>query len=151
MRLLDLESDRSPVTKIWRRHRERFLYLFVGGWNTLFQYVVFALCWYFLSPHLHPDLVLLVAYFIASINGFLGFRYIVFKPASHPLVEYAKFQVVYLPLLAFNMVMLPLMLKHTTMNAYAIQASFAVFAVVVAYVGNKYFTFRRLGRQAEEK
>ena len=53
------------------------------------------------------------------------------------------FQVVYLPLLAINLVVLPLMLACTSLNAYVVQALFAVFSVVASYVGNKYFTFRR--------
>ena len=128
---------------LWRSHRDKILYLVVGAWNTLFQYVVFSICWYLLGEHAHPDLVLLVAYLIGSMNGFLGFRYVVFGPASHPLIEYIRFQLVYLPLLALNMIVLPLLLRHTTLNAYAIQALFAVFVIVVAYIGNKYFTFRR--------
>ena len=127
----------------WTHHRDKVLYLVVGGWNTVFQYAVFSACWYLLHDHVHPDVVLLIAYLIASVNGFLGFRYIVFKPVSHPLVEYLRFQVIYLPILVINLVILPLLLKHTSLNAYAIQALFAVFAVVVGYVGNKYFTFRK--------
>lgn len=129
----------------WQANRQRILYLVVGAWNALFQYAVFAACWYLLSPHLHPDIILLIAYLIASVNGFLGFRYVVFKPASHPVVEYLKFQVVYVPLLTVNMVALPLLLKHTDLNAYVIQAAFALFVIVVGYIGNKYFTFRPLG------
>ena len=135
---------KSLAVQLLRKHHEAVLYLIVGAWNTLFQYAVFAVCWYFLSPHLQPDLVLLIAYLIASVNGFLGFRYIVFKPASHPLVEYLKFQLVYLPLLALNMVVLPLLLRHTQLSAYVIQALFAGFTIVAAYFGNKYSTFRRV-------
>lgn len=140
--------ERIALVKItsspfWRSHRDKILYLVVGAWNTLFQYVLFSICWYSLGEHVHPDLVLLIAYLIGSLNGFLGFRYVVFGHASHPLVEYLRFQLVYLPLLALNMIVLPLLLRHTSLNAYAIQALFAVFVVVAAYLGNKYFTFRR--------
>ena len=139
------------VLGVWRRYRQQILYLVVGGWNTAFQYGVFVVCWYLLHADLHPDIILLIAYLIASVNGFLAFRYIVFKPASHPLIEYLKFQVVYAPLLVLNMIALPLLLKHTHLSAYAIQALLAVFAIVAAYVGNKYFTFRRFGRQADAR
>lgn len=134
---------RRPLSEVWHGHRDKVLYLVVGAWNTLFQYLVFSACWYLLHDHLHPDVVLLIAYLIGSVNGFLGFRYLVFGPASHPLLEYLRFQLVYLPLLAANMVVLPLLLANTRLNAYAIQALFAVVVVVTAYLGNKYFTFRR--------
>ena len=44
-----------------------------------------------------------------------------------------------------NMVALPLFLAYTDLNAYVVQAGFAVFAVVAGYLGNKYFTFRKRG------
>jgi putative flippase GtrA len=136
------------VLGAWRRYRQQILYLIVGGWNTVFQYGVFSLCWYLLHTHLGPDTILLIAYVIGSVNGFLGFRYIVFAPASHPLIEYLKYQVVYAPLLALNIIALPLLLRHTNLSAYAIQALLACFVIVAAYIGNKYFTFRRLGHRA---
>lgn len=131
------------VSAVWSKHRDKILYLVVGGWNTLFQYAVFSTCWYLLHDHLHPDLVLLVAYLIGSVNGFIGFRYVVFRSKGHPLREYLKYQLVYGPILLLNMLVLPLALAYSSLNAYAVQALFAVFAVVAGYLGSKYFAFRR--------
>jgi putative flippase GtrA len=122
------------------------LYLVVGGWNTLFTYVTFSLLYYLLNTSVYPSLILALSYIIASINGFIGFRYLVFKPVRHPLHEYLRYQVVYLPILAINMLVLPLALRYSSLNAYVIQALFAIFAVVTSYLGNKYFTFRRASR-----
>ena len=129
---------------LWHSHREKMLYLVVGGWNTLFTWLSFSLLYYFLSPYVYSSLILVASYLIASVNGFLGFRYIVFGASGrHPLLEYIKYQVVYLPLLGLNMVILPLLLAHTTWNAYIIEAGFGALSIVVGYLGNKYFTFRR--------
>jgi putative flippase GtrA len=128
--------------RAWRRYRQQILYLVVGGWNTLFQYGVFSLMWFLLHVHLHPDLVLVLATLISSVNGFLGFRYVVFGPSGHPLWEYLKFQLVYGPILVLNMVVLPLMLRYTSVNAYVIQAAWGGMAIILAYFGNKYFTFK---------
>jgi putative flippase GtrA len=137
-------SQESPATRrLWRAHRDKVLYLVVGGWNVAFQYAVFSLCWYLLGDKLHPDVVLLLATVIGMVNGYLGFRYIVFGPSGHPLFEFLRFQVVYLPILLVNMVLLPLLLRHTSLNAYVIQAVWSVAAVVIAYLGNKYYTFRK--------
>ena len=58
--------------------------------------------------------------------GFLTMRYLVFTPVSHPLIEYLRYQVVYLPILMVNLVVLPLSLKYSDLNAYVIQALFAM-------------------------
>jgi putative flippase GtrA len=134
---------KRTLLRLYRAHREKVLYLIVGGWNTAFQYGVFSLCWYLLGNHVHPVLILLVSYLVASVNGFLSFRYLVFRPVSHPLVEYLRYQAVYIPILVLNMVALPLILKHTRFNAYVAQTFFIIVAIVAAYVGNKYFTFRQ--------
>jgi putative flippase GtrA len=128
---------------LWRRYRQQILYLVVGGWNTVVSYGCFSLFYYLLHDQVYPSVILLLAYLVASINGFIGFRYLVFQSRGHPLKEYVKYQLVYGPLLALNMLVLPLALKYSSLNAYAIQAMFAVFAVVAGYVGSKYFAFRR--------
>jgi len=67
------------------------------------------------------------------------------------LLEYLKFEVVYLPLLLLDLVGLPLMLAHTDLSAYGIQALFCVFGIVAAYVGNKYFTLRKTREASEQE
>jgi putative flippase GtrA len=119
------------------------MYLVVGGWNTLFAYGCFSLLYYLLHRRLAPSVVLVIAYVIASPNGFLTFRYLVFAPAMHPVVEYLRYQAVYLPILGLNLLVLPLALEHSTLNAYVVQALFVIFAVIAAYLGNKYFAFRK--------
>ena len=134
---------RCTIRKYWPRHRDKVMYLVVGAWNTLFTYGCFSLLYYLLHEHLPSWGILAISYAISSIMGFLTMRYLVFAPVTHPLVEYLRYQAVYLPLLAANLVVLPLALKYSDLNAYVIQAIFAIFAVVVSYLGNKYFTFRK--------
>ena len=119
------------------------MYLVVGGWNSLIAYACFSVLYYFLSDRLAPSLILVLAYAVASVNGYLTFRYLVFTPVRNALVEYLRYQAVYLPILALNVVALPLALTYSSLSAYVIQALLAIFAVVAAYIGNKYFAFRK--------
>ncbi len=119
------------------------MYLVAGAWNSLFSYGCFSLLYHLLHEHVPSPGIVAVSYGIASIMGFLTMRHLVFKPVAHPLVEYLRYQVVYVPILVVNLVVLPLSLKYSDFNAYVIQALFAVFAVVAGYLGNKYFTFRK--------
>jgi putative flippase GtrA len=129
--------------RYWPRHREKAMYLVVGGWNTLFAYGCFSLLYYLLHEGMAPSAILAIAYMISSLNGFLTFRYLVFEPVTHLVIEYLKYQAVYLPIIALNLAILPLALKYSDLNAYSIQALFAIFAVTAAYLGNKYFAFRK--------
>lgn len=140
-------SRKSPWARssqwLWISHREKVLYLIVGAWNTLFSYGCFSLGYYLLHDSVYPSIIILIVYLVASVNGFVGFRYVVFRSQGHPLKEYGKYQLVYAPLLALNMLVLPLALKYSSLNAYAAQALFAVFAIITGYLGSKYFAFRR--------
>jgi putative flippase GtrA len=118
------------------------MYLLVGGWNTVFWYACFAVLYYLLWQRLAPSVIVVIAYLIATMNGFLTFRYLVFKPVRNPIVEYFRFQGVYLPILVLNVVALPLALSMN-LSAYIVQPLCSVFAFVAAYFGNKYFAFRR--------
>jgi putative flippase GtrA len=119
------------------------MYLLVGGWNTIFTYACFAVLYYLLGSNLPPSAIVALAYAVASVNGYVTFRSLVFTPVRHPAVEYLRYQAVYLPILAINMVALPLAVTYASMSPYLAQALLACFAVLAAYVGNKYFAFRR--------
>jgi putative flippase GtrA len=129
--------------EMWPRHRQKVMYLIVGGWNSLFTYCCFAVLYFLLHERLASWAILTLVWAIASVNGYIGFRYLVFKPARHAVVEYIRYQVVYLPILGFNLLAFPLALTYTSLSPYIIQALIAVVAIVAAYVGNKYFAFRK--------
>jgi putative flippase GtrA len=132
----------------WPRHREKVMYLVVGGWNSFFAFACFSGLYHLLNERLAPSAILAIAYAVASVNGYLTFRYLVFTPVRHPVVEYLRYQAVYLPILAVNLVALPLAMTYTNLSAYVVQALLAIFVVVTAYVGNKHFAFRKPKRDA---
>jgi len=111
-----------------------------------FEYGMFFLCWYLLSPVCpDPDSAHCLA---GSVKGSSASAQL---PSSQPpLLDHLRFQVVYLALLPLSLIGLPLMLAHTDLSSYVIQAIFGVFGIVAAYIGNKYFTFRKT-REASEQ
>lgn len=138
----DANSRHSGLIGVWLNHREPILFLVVGGWNTLFQYACFSLLYYLLHDSLHADVIVVISYLIASINGFLCFRRFVFRTSDHSFTRYLRYNLIYVPLLLVYMFLLPLALAHQFLSAYAMQALFTVTAIALGYVGNKYFAFR---------
>jgi putative flippase GtrA len=139
----EIRSLQRRALESWPRHRDKAAYLLIGGWNTFFWYACFFLLYYLLHEHLAPSAILALAYAIASTNGYLAFRFFVFAPVRHPVVEYLRYQAIYLPILAANMVALPLALTYTSLSAYIAQPMIGVFTIFAAYIGNKYFAFRK--------
>ncbi len=89
-------------------HREQLLYLVVGGWNTLFGYLVWATLQFLLGDYLHYFVVIIVlAWPIAVLNAYLGYRYIVFRSHGPVLRELPRFSLVYVVTLVVNLALLP--------------------------------------------
>ncbi len=129
-----------PVRFYFRR-REQLLYLVVGGWNTVFGYGAWALLQYLLGDYLHYLVVIVLAWPIAVLNAYLGYRYIVFRSRGSVLKELPRFSLVYLATLVVNLVLLPVALRVLPFNIYVVQAVFAGMVVVCSYLGHKYFSF----------
>jgi putative flippase GtrA len=141
---LDLLRDHSKtgaLPRFYFDHREQLLYLVVGGWNTVFGYGIWALLQYLLGDHLHYLVVVVLAWPIAVVNAYLGYRFIVFRSRGSVLRELPRFSLVYLSTLIANVLLLPVALNVLPFSIYAVQALFTAAVVVVSYLGHKYYSF----------
>ncbi len=136
-----------PV-RFYVRRREQLLYLVIGGWNTVFGYGVWALLQYLLGDHLHYLAIVLLAWPVAVLNAYLGYRYLVFRSRSPMLRELPRFSLVYLATLLVNLALLPVALRVLPFDIYVVQALFTAVVVICSYFGHKYFSFR--GGQHED-
>jgi putative flippase GtrA len=130
------------VSRVWRAHRERLMFLIVGGWNTVFGYAVFALLYLAYNGTLPLTAIIVIAYVVSVVNNFFTYKYIVFRTQGRKLREALRFLVIYTPSLVANLIVLPLALKYLPLNAYVIQAIYTFVVLVLTYFGHKYFTFR---------
>lgn len=142
---LDLLRDHSalgPPVRFYFRRREQLLYLVVGAWNTVFGYGVWALMQYLLGDYLHYLVVVVLAWPVAVLNAYLGYRIIVFRSRGSVLREFPRFSLVYLATLVVNLALLPIALAVLPFNIYAIQALFTVVVIVVSFLSHKHYSFR---------
>ena len=131
----------GPPVRFYFRRREQVLYLVVGGWNTVFGYGAWALMQYLLGGYLHYLVVIVLAWPIAVLNAYLGYRYIVFRSRGPVLRELPRFSLVYLVTLVVNLALLPVALRVLPFNIYVVQALFTGVVVVCSYLGHKYYSF----------
>jgi putative flippase GtrA len=132
----------GPPVRFYFRRREQVLYLVIGGWNTVFGYGVWALMQYLLGDYLPYLVVVLLAWPIAVLNAYLGYRYVVFRSHGPVLKELPRFSLVYLVTLVVNLALLPVALSVMPFNIYVVQAFLLVVVVVCSYLSHKYFSFR---------
>lgn len=135
-----------PVEFYFHR-REQLLYLVVGGWNTLFGYCVWALMQFLLGDYLHYLVIVVLAWPIAVLNAYLGYRYVVFRSRGPVLRELPRFSLVYVVTLLVSLVVLPIALSVLPFNIYIVQALLTMVVIVCSYLAHKYYSFgsRRRG------
>lgn len=126
----------------FRFHRERILYLVVGGWNTLFGYAAFAVLFRLVGGEVGPAVVITTSYVIAILNAYLGYRYVVFRSRGTIGHELPRFASVYVLTLIVNLAFYPLALRLLPSSPYLVQGLFTVGVVVVSYLVHSTFSFR---------
>ena len=138
--LRDHRALGRPVRFYFRR-REQLLYLVIGGWNTVFGYAVWAVLQYLLGDHLHYLVVVLLAWPIAVLNAYLGYRYVVFRSREPVVREFLRFSLVYVATLVVNLALLPVALNVLPFNIYVVQALLTTVVVVSSYLSHRYYSF----------
>jgi len=130
------------VPKRFISHREQIQYVVVGGWNTLFGYAVFALLFWLLQDSVPVSVILVCSYALGIANNYITYKTVVFRTRATGPGEFPRFAIVYVAILAVNLVVLPAALRYLPFNAYVIQALFAIVVVIASYLANKRFSFR---------
>jgi putative flippase GtrA len=145
----DSSAARASLS-VWFALDERVRYLVVGGWNTLFGYLVYVALVTLFGRAAYVWM-LVPATVVGITQNFFVYKYLVFQTRGGHFREYLKFYVVYGPVLLVNLFALPFLVRVTGLDPRIAQGAFAVIAVVVTYLGNKYFTFGRAGSGAAKR
>lgn len=133
-------ADRG-IHGVLTRHREKILYLIVGGWNTIFGYAVYLGLLALIGKD-HYWWLLIPTNIIGVTQNYFSYKLIVFRTKGRWASEYGKFWIVYLPYLGANLLLLPALVAWLELDPRIAQGVYAVIAVVITYLGHKYFTFR---------
>ena len=152
------EADAAAGTKATRSHavgrrlvyrvlfdvemHRRIKYLVVGGWNTVFGYLAFSALYFLLGERVGYAPVLIASFALGMLNNYFCYKWFVFKSAGTFLQEFPRFSLVYLVVLAANLVAFPWLTKTLGLSPYLSQAVFTVVVVVSTYIVNKRFSFR---------
>ena len=91
----------------YKKHQEKIDYLLVGGWNTIFGYLVFVLLYYLFSSKIHYILLFILSNILSITNAYIGNKVFVFKTQGNYIREYLRFYVVYGGAMMLNCVLLP--------------------------------------------
>jgi len=120
---------------------QKVKYLIIGTYNTLVGYLFFVLIFYYFSSTVNHYLLLGACHLIGTIHNFFSYRTFVFKIKSNSLLNYLKFNLVYLFTFSLNIIMFTLLTKVMNWNLYLAQALIVLIIASVGYFLNKYYSF----------
>ncbi|WP_221583770.1 GtrA family protein [Microbacterium sp. G2-8] len=136
----------GPLLKLFRDRR--FAFLVVGGINTGVGFV-----WFILFSELFdavwPDAtwaefaVITCAQITSSLSAFFLYRHLVFRVRGHLLLDFVRFQLVYVVIFPLNLVVVPALTLGLDWNRIVAQLMFTVVYVVISWFGHSRFSFRR--------
>jgi putative flippase GtrA len=132
----------GPPARFYGRRHEQILYLVVGGWNTVFGYLVWALFEYLLHDYIFYLFILVLAWFPAVLNAYVCYRYFVFRSKGSVWRELPRFSLVYVGTLCLSLIGLPILLRLLPFSIYVTQALFTAAMVIASYLSHKYFSFK---------
>jgi putative flippase GtrA len=122
---------------------ERFRFLAVGAYNTLFGYVAFVLLYTWLHERMHYLVIAVIAHVIAVINAFFAHRILVFRARGNLLPDFVRFNVTTLGSTAIGLAGLALLVDLGGIHPLLAQGMVMAVTVIITYVAHKRFTFRR--------
>ena len=124
---------------IW--DNERFRFLAVGAYNTVFGYVAFAVLYTWLHARMHYLVIAVVAHAIAVVNAFFAHRILVFRAQGNLLPDFVRFNITTLGSTVIGLAGLALLVDFGGIHPLLAQGLVLAVTVVITYVAHKLYTF----------
>ncbi len=118
-------------------------FLIVGGWNTLFSFVVGPLIYYGLQEKMHVLLVGCISYVLTVTMAFMTHKIFVFRTEGRWISEYLRSYVVYGGSATIGILALWGLVEGMAFPFWLAQVLIVLVTVLISYLGHKKFTFYR--------
>ena len=125
----------------WCAIPDKIRFLFIGGINAAFSYIIFAIAVYLIGQE-HYQVCVALQWAISSIFSFVNQKLFVFCTKGNWVKEYLKCCTTWVVSYAFNAVILEMIVRYITKNDYVGQIISICLAAIVTYILFKYYAFK---------
>ena len=137
--------------KIWFKFPQKMRFLLVGGFNTVFAYLVLNLFNILfslllkdtLSPVAIANFALIIQYILTINVSFITMRYYVFQSHGNWRKEWLKAWSVYIFLYLINAPILTFMMAVLGWSTWLAQGLYLIFSTIITFLLHKYYSFRK--------
>jgi len=136
-------GDRSVSARLLASEQIRFI--LVGVFNTGFGFALFVALELVLTGDRSYFLSLCASYAISTLTAFVLHRHFTYRKSGtgSMVVDFIRFEGVYLVSLGVNAVVLPLLVEGAHIPSIPAQAIAVCITTAISYFGHKFFSFRR--------
>lgn len=117
-------------------------FLIVGGFNTVFSYMLLALLYHLFSERIHYMAIVVFASILNITQAYICHKFFVFKTKGNYIMEYLRYYVVYAVPMILSFIFFPFCIEVVKMNFYLTQALLTFITVIISYFGHKHVSFR---------
>ena len=126
----------------WFKIDEKIRFLFVGGFNFVVSYLIYAIICLFFGESIY-QIALALTWALSSVVSFTTQKFLVFQGKDKWYKEYLKCCTTWVFSYMINAVLLEFLVKYIHVNVYIAQF-FATFAAAVfTYIVFKLFAFKK--------
>jgi putative flippase GtrA len=130
------------ILNFWFTINDKIRFLLVGGYNTLFSFLLFCLLQTLFKGIFHYIVILLFCHLISVFNSFITLKYFVFRSPKNFLSEYLKVNIVYGVYFVLNALLLYSLKDLLGINIYIAQLICVIILTTASYFSHKYFSFK---------
>lgn len=131
----------KQIFSIWYKLPQGLRFLLVGGYNTVFGYIIFSALYYVLKNDIHYSVILFISYFIGILNNFIVFKIFVFNTKGNWLKECISTYISYMALYPINALLLYIAIDVYDLSAYVGQGISVIIMPIITYFVLKIFAF----------
>jgi putative flippase GtrA len=133
---------RTHLRSLYARHGDKFRYVLVGVWNTIFFVLLFNLVLHVTGPAYYFP-VFWGVWVIGVVQSTIAFKYLAFRSPGPLWHQVWRAYFVYLPVQAMASLLLWLGVDVAHLSPRLVQLALVILQTILTYLGHKYFTFRR--------
>lgn len=122
---------------------ERFLFLMVGGVNTLFSTGLFVVLILVIGRHVPSAVCLGISWTVSLTLAFFAYRIFVFRVKGRLWLDFIRYAGTSVTALIMNMGLLAVFVDAMHWPAIPVQLVITVVVILYTYFGHKHVSFRR--------
>ncbi len=119
------------------------VYLLVGGWNTVFGMIVYAVFYHWLGTRVHYLVLVIPSNVLAITNSYICYKVFVFKTKGNILHEYFRCYLVYGGMMLLSAALLYVFVEGAGLSPVVANCLCVCVSIVVSFFAHRHFSFKR--------